>query len=148
MSEHHAKVVWSRNEVDFSYQTYSRDHIWSFPGGVEVPASAAPEFLGSEQRVDPEEAFIAALSSCHMLTFLAIAAKKKIVIEEYQDEAVGFLEKNDMGKLSVTRVVLRPRVTFAQGSAQTKEQLDKLHHSAHENCFIANSVNTQVTVEA
>lgn len=102
MSEHHAKVVWSRNEVDFSYQTYSRDHLWSFPGGVEVPASAAPDFLGSEQRVDPEEAFVAALSSCHMLTFLAIAAKKRLVIEEYQDEAVGFLEKNDMGKLKAS----------------------------------------------
>ena len=147
MSEHHAKVVWSRNEVDFSYQTYSRDHIWSFPGGAEVLASAAPEFLGSEQRVDPEKAFIAALSSCHMLTFLAIAAKKKIVIEAYQDEAAGFLEKNDMGKLSLTRVVLRPRVIFAQGSAPTREQLDKLHQSAHENCFIANSVNTKVTIE-
>jgi organic hydroperoxide reductase OsmC/OhrA len=148
MSEHLVKINWERNSVPFEYETYPRDHTWTFEGGVEVSASAAPDYKGSDQRVDPEEAFVAALSSCHMLTFLAIAAKKRIAVEEYSDHAIGYLEKNESGKISVTRVLLRPTVAFSENSAQSPEQLAKLHHSAHENCFIANSVNTVVTVEA
>jgi len=147
MSEHHAKVVWQKKSHDFTYETYSRDHTWSFNGGTQIQASAAPDFLGSEGCVDPEEAFVAALSSCHMLTFLAIAAKKKIVVEEYVDDAVGFLEKNSAGNLSVTRVMLQPTVTFGADSTQSKEQLERLHQGAHKNCFIANSVNTEVTIK-
>jgi len=146
MSEHHAKISWQRHSVSFEYDTYHRDHTWAFRGGVEIPASAAPEYLGTDTRVDPEEAFVAALSSCHMLTFLAIAAKRKIVVDSYIDDAVGYLDKNDDGELCVTRVLLRPAIVFEPGSEPTPEVLGKLHHSAHQHCFIANSVKTVVEV--
>ena len=147
MSEHRASLRWRRGEAAFTYETYTRDHVWRFPGGVEVPASSAPEFRGNAARVDPEAALVAALSSCHMLTFLAIAARKRIVIESYDDDAVGVLEKNADGKLAVTRVVLRPKVVFGEGASVSKEDLERLHHRSHEECFIANSVKTEVTVE-
>ena len=110
-----------------------------------MPGSAAPAFKGSAERVDPEEAFVAALSSCHMLTFLAIAAKKRLVVDDYVDSAVGYLEKNEDGKLAMTRVVLRPAIQFAD--PPSAETIEKMHHKAHENCFIALSVKTEVTVE-
>jgi organic hydroperoxide reductase OsmC/OhrA len=147
MSQHHAKICWRRNSAPFEYKTYPRDHTWSFKGDVEIPASAAPDYLGSDQRVDPEEAYVAALSSCHMLTFLAIAAKRNFVVDSYVDAAVGYLEKNEDGELCITRVALRPKITFAPDSGPTPEQLGKLHHGAHQNCFIANSVKTMVDVE-
>ena len=147
MSEHRASLRWRRGEAAFTYETYTRDHVWRFPGGVEVPASSAPEFRGNAALVDPEAALVAALSSCHMLTFLAIAARKRIVVESYDDEAVGVLEKNAEGKLAVTRVVLRPKVVFGEGASVSKEDLERLHHRSHEECFIANSVKTDVTVE-
>ncbi len=147
MSEHRASLRWRRGEAAFTYETYTRDHVWRFPGGVEVPASSAPEFRGNAALVDPEAALVAALSSCHMLTFLAIAARKRIVIESYDDDAVGVLEKNADGKLAVTRVVLRPKVVFGEGASVSKEDLERLHHRSHEECFIANSVKTEVTVE-
>lgn len=146
MSEHHATVTWQRTGDDFAYETYSREHTWAFAGGVAVPASAAPAFRGDPARVDPEEAFVAALSSCHMLTFLAIAARKRLVVDSYRDTAVGHLEKDAGGKLSMTRVTLRPQVTFAD-PAPPPDVLDRLHHRAHEECFIARSVKTEVTIE-
>lgn len=145
MSEHRVTVVWERTTDDFVYDSYSRSHTWEFEGGVRVPASAAPAFFGSADRVDPEEAFVAALSSCHMLTFLAIAAKKRLVVDGYRDAAVGHLEKNEEGKLAVTRVILRPSVTFQEEPAP--EVVERMHHKAHENCFIALSVKTDVRVE-
>jgi organic hydroperoxide reductase OsmC/OhrA len=146
MSEHRVTVDWRRGSAEFSYETYPRAHTWTFAGGVEVPASAAPDFKGDPERVDPEAAFVAALSSCHMLTFLALAARKRLTVERYRDEAVGFLEKNEEGRLAVTRVVLRPEVRFG-GEAPPAEELERLHHRAHENCFIASSVRTDVKVE-
>ena len=146
MSEHYAKISWSLGDSEFSYDEYPRDHEWQFPGGLTVPASAAPDFLGSEDPVDPEEALVAALSSCHMLTFLAIAAKKRLRVASYSDNAVGHLEKNAAGQLCVTRVELRPQVTWGDGESVSDEQYRKLHASAHENCFIANSVKAEVTV--
>ena len=131
MSEHRASLRWRRGEAAFTYETYTRDHVWRFPGGVEVPASSAPEFRGNAALVDPEAALVAALSSCHMLTFLAIAARKRIVVESYDDEAVGVLEKNADGKLAVTRVVLRPKVVFGEGASVSKEDLERLHHRSH-----------------
>jgi organic hydroperoxide reductase OsmC/OhrA len=147
MSEHHCRIEWSRSDHEFSYDTVSRDHRWSFPGGIEVAASAAPDFFGSPDRVDPEEALVAAISSCHMLTFLAIAARKKLVIERYDDDAAGTLEKNEAGKLAVTRVVLRPRIEWGAGNALDPAAIERMHHQAHEHCFIANSVRTEVVVE-
>ncbi len=148
MSQHQAKISWRRNSEPFEYSTYPRDHTWSFQGGVEIPASAAPDYLGSDFRIDPEEAYVAALSSCHMLTFLAISAKRKVVVDSYVDDAVGYLEKDEDGKLCMARVVLRPEIMFAPDSEPTQEELRKLHHSAHQHCFIANSVKTVVEVES
>jgi len=147
MSEHRVQVSWERGGIDFGYETYPRDHRWRFAGGVEVPASAAPDFRGDAKRVDPEAAFVAALSSCHMLTFLAIASRKRLVVDSYEDDAIGYLEKNEAGKLAITRVVLRPRVAFA-GAAPSAETVADLHERAHRECFIANSVRTDVSVEA
>ena len=147
MSEHRVRVTWERGGIDFGYESYPRDHGWSFEGGVSVPASAAPAFRGNPLRVDPEAAFAAALSSCHMLTFLAIASRKRLVVDRYEDEAVGFLEKNEAGKLAMTRVVLRPRIAFA-GATPGPEVVADLHERAHRECFIANSVLTRVEIEA
>ncbi len=148
MSEHRAMVSWSRESDDFDFETYTRNHTWYFTEGLQVPASAAPEFKGAPGSVDPEEALVAALSSCHMLTFLAIAAKKKLPVARYDDSAVGHLEKNLDGKLALTRVTLRPTVVFEASVEISAEELERLHESAHRNCFIANSVRTQVTIES
>ena len=148
MSEHTATIKWARNGVDFDYKNYSRDHVWRFDNGVEVPASAAPQYLGNPQHVDPESAFVAALSSCHMLTFLALASNKGFVVDSYEDHAVGHLEKNAGGKLAITRVELHPRIIYSGAKTPTQADLDWLHDKAHRECFIANSVTTEVTVIA
>jgi organic hydroperoxide reductase OsmC/OhrA len=146
MSEHKATIAWARNGADFGYKNYSRDHVWRFPNGVEVPASAAPAYLGNPQRVDPEAAFVAALSSCHMLTFLALASNKGFVVDSYEDQAVGHLEKNAAGKSAITRVELHPRIVYAGAKQPAAADLEWLHDKAHRECFIANSVTTEVTV--
>jgi organic hydroperoxide reductase OsmC/OhrA len=110
MSEHKATVEWKRETADFTYETYNRDHDWIFDAGVRVRASANPAYLGSEACIDPKEAFVASLSSCHMLTFLAIACKKRYNVERYCDPAVGILEKDASGRLAITRVTLQPEV--------------------------------------
>lgn len=149
MSEHHASVVWSRTSADFTYESYNRAHEMRFKNGaVVLPASSAPEFRGDKARVDPEEAFVASLSSCHMLTFLALCARKRLTVESYEDNAVGMLEKGADGKLWMSRVALRPHVCFASSVTVSRETLAEIHHSAHQECFIANSVKTSVTVES
>ena len=147
MSEHHATIEWRRETPDFAYETYNRDHDWSFDAGITVRGSAAPAYLGSASCVDPEEAFVASLSSCHMLTFLALAAKKRYVVDGYHDEAVGVLAKDTAGNLAITRVTLRPRVTFGGEKVPGDEEVRQLHDRAHHACFIANSVKTEVLVE-
>jgi organic hydroperoxide reductase OsmC/OhrA len=147
MSEHKINLTWKRGDAPFEYEKYSRDHTWKFDGGHEMQASAAPAYLGNPKNVDPEEAFVAALSSCHMLTFLAAACKKKFVLDEYTDEAVGQMEKNADGKLAITRVTLKPKLKFSGEKQPTEQELDEMHHFAHDQCFIANSVKTAVTVE-
>jgi organic hydroperoxide reductase OsmC/OhrA len=146
MSEHKAKIVWQRNGADFGYKTYPRDHVWRFEGGVEVPASAAPAYLGNPKLVDPEGAFVAALSSCHMLTFLALASNKGFIVDSYEDNAVGHLDKNANGKMAITRVELHPRIIYGGAKQPTQADLDWLHEKAHRECFIANSVLTEVKV--
>lgn len=148
MSEHKAIVRWQNNGTAMDYDTYSRDHVWEFDGGPVVNASAAPAYLGGTGRVDPEEGLVAAVSACHMLTFLAVAAKKKLVVLAYEDEATGHLEKDAAGRLAVTRVELRPRVRFGPGVSPSPAELTALHEAAHRNCFIANSVKAAVTVTA
>jgi len=147
MSEHSVTVEWKRETPDFAYQTYNRDHDWIFDAGISVRASAAPAYLGSERCVDPEEAFVASLSSCHMLTFLAIACKKRFVVDGYHDHAVGILEKDTAGRLAITKVTLHPQVRFGGERAPNPEELAQLHEQAHHACFIANSVKTEVLVE-
>ena len=147
MSEHKVTVDWERETPDFAYETYNRDHDWSFDAGVTVRASANPAYLGSESCVDPEEAFVASLSSCHMLTFLAITARKRYVVDGYHDEAVGVLAKDATGRLAMTRVTLRPLVHFGGEKMPGFEELRQLHDQAHHACFIANSVKTDVVVE-
>ncbi|MFO0891346.1 MAG: OsmC family protein [Isosphaeraceae bacterium] len=147
MSEHRATIDWKRQTPDFLYESYNRDHDWSFDAGITVRGSAAPAFKGSESCVDPEEAFVASLSSCHMLTFLALAARKRYVVDHYRDEAVGTLAKDQAGNLAITKVTLRPRVIFAGEQRPTSEQLAELHDRAHHACFIANSVKSEVAVE-
>ena len=146
MSEHHATIEWERGATEFKYQSYTRDHSWSFEGGIRVNASAAPGYLGNGDLVDPEEAYVASLSSCHMLTFLAIAARRRLVVDRYRDRAVGYMGRNADGKMMVARVVLRPEISFA-GPAPSSQELERIHEAAHRECFIANSVLTSVTVE-
>jgi len=145
MSEHRATVHWNRQGTEFTHREYTRDHVWKFDGGTEVRASAAPQYLGNASLVDPERAFVASLSSCHMLTFLALAARGGFVVDDYRDEAVGFMERNVDKRIAITRVVLRPQISWG-GEPPTSEQLDELHSNAHKHCFIANSVTTKVEV--
>lgn len=148
MSEHHAGLRWKRTSSDFTYEHYNRAHEVLFKdGAIVLLSSSAPEFRGDADRVDPEEAYVAALSGCHMLSFLAICARKRLVLDSYDDEASGWLEKGESGKLWMTRVVLRPRVRFADGNEMSESQLTILHRQAHADCFIANSVKTEVSVE-
>lgn len=148
MSEHRTAVRWQRTSADFGYETYNRDHDWHFAEGLSLPASAAPEYLGAVDRVDPEQAFVAAVSSCHMLTFLALAAKRRFVVDAYEDDAVGFLEKNAEGRMAMTRVELRPRIRFADSAEPDEKALASLHEKAHKYCFIANSVSAEIEVVA
>jgi len=143
MSEHRVQLSWEKGEAPFTYETYPRNHVVSFKDGQErLTASASPTYRGDGSKADPEDMLVAALSSCHMLSFLAIAAKKRLTVHSYEDDAVGFLE-NDGGKLWITRVILRPKVAIDADA----ETLSHIHHLAHEACFIANSVKTNVTVE-
>jgi organic hydroperoxide reductase OsmC/OhrA len=147
MAAHHATVAWKRTSADFTYDSYNRAHEVRFKSGaIVLPGSSAPEFRGDADRVDPEEAFVAALSSCHMLTFLAICARKRLTVDAYDDDAEGHLEKGENGKLWMARVTLRPRVRFAPGTAVDAATLDDIHHRSHAECFIALSVKTDVTV--
>jgi organic hydroperoxide reductase OsmC/OhrA len=148
MSDHHAAIHWQRTSHDFTYDSYNRSHEVRFKDGkIVLPSSSAPAFKGDADRVDPEEAFVASLSSCHMLTFLAICARKRLTVDAYDDEAVGTLEKGDNGKFWMGHVTLSPRVRFAPGTNVDEHTLDEIHHRAHADCFIANSVKTEVAVK-
>jgi organic hydroperoxide reductase OsmC/OhrA len=143
MSEHRIALDWSAGDAAFTYETYPRNHSIRFKNGQEIlTVSASPAYRGDGAKADPEDLLVAALSSCHMLSFLAICAKKRLTVRSYQDQAVGFLEQ-DGPKLWISRVILRPQVE-ADADA---EILSQIHHMAHEACFIANSVRTKVTVE-
>lgn len=143
MSEHQIALSWEKGDGPFTYGTYPRNHTISFKNDQEtLIASSSPAYKGDGGKADPEDLLVAALSSCHMLSFLAIAAKKRLTVHSYRDEASGFLE-NDNGKLWIARVILRPKVVIDADA----ETLAHIHHSAHEACFIANSVKTQVSVE-
>lgn len=149
MSTYTATITWERKDQDFLANTYSRGHLWSFDGGAEIEASASPQVvpvpLSVEAFVDPEEAFIASLSSCHMLFFLFFAGQKKLVVDRYQDQASGIVAKNADNKMAITKVTLNPKIQFS-GTQPTREQLEQLHHKAHKHCFIANSVQSEIEI--
>jgi organic hydroperoxide reductase OsmC/OhrA len=149
MSEHKATVRWKQSGGEFLKGRYSREHTWAFDGGMTVAASpspsAVPKPYSNEANVDPEEAYVASISACHMLTFLWVASKQGIEVTSYVDEAVGTMTKNERGVFWVSSVVLNPRIVYAAGPP-ARDVEEKLHHAAHEGCFIANSVKTEITV--
>jgi organic hydroperoxide reductase OsmC/OhrA len=150
--EYKATVSWKRGDGEaFSDNKYSRAHQWSFDGGVTVPASSSPLTVrlpfSRADAVDPEEALVAAASSCHMLTFLYFAAKQGFVVESYDDEAVGVMTKNERGKFFISKVALRPRIAFSGAKQPSPAELADLHHHAHEECFIANSLLAEIAIE-
>ncbi|MDO8371592.1 MAG: OsmC family protein [Polaromonas sp.] len=151
MAHYTAEVLWLRNEGDFAGNRYSRRHLLRFDGGLEVPGSSSPHVvplpMSDASALDPEEAFVSSLSSCHMLWFLSIAAKRKFCVDRYFDAAEGVMEKNADGKMAMTVVTLRPDVEFSGERQPTRAELDSLHHEAHDACFIANSVKTDVRCE-
>ena len=151
MSEHTAQVLWTRGGQDFLGNRYSRRHLLRFDGGAEVAGSSSPHSgpvpMSDASAVDPEEAFVAALSSCHMLWFLALAAKRGFCVDRYLDEAVGLMEKNAQGRVAITRVTLRPDVNFSGERRPSHAEIEQLHHAAHEACFIANSVTSEIVCE-
>jgi len=151
LSDYTATIKWQRDDQDFLGDKYSRGHVWEFDGGVSVPASASPHIVplpkSVAENVDPEEAFVASLSACHMLFFLSVAAKEGYVIDNYMDCAIGHLGRNESGKYAMTKVILRPGVAFSGDKRPTSEQLEKMHELSHAQCFIANSVMTEVSIE-
>lgn len=151
MSTYTALVRWERGEATFLDDKYSRAHTWEFDGGLSVPASASPDIVPSPMavaaNVDPEEAFVASLASCHMLFFLSIAAKRGVIVDRYTDNATGFMEQNERGRMAITRVVLRPEARYGRTSDPTRDEIERMHHQAHGLCFIANSVRTEVVTD-
>ena len=151
MSKYTAKVIWSLPQGEnFLDNTYSRGHRWQFDGGIEVMASSSPQVVpipySVSEYVDPEEAFVASVSSCHMLWFLTLASKAGLEISAYHDHAQGVMAKNQAGKLAMTEITLFPEVKFADHTTPSQQQLDALHEKAHSQCFIANSIHTEVRV--
>ncbi len=151
MSQYHATIVWNRDESEFTDNLYSRGHRWIFDGGVEVLASSSPNVvplpLSVSAAVDPEEAFVASLSSCHMLWFLSIAVGRGFIVDSYRDEAVGVMGRNEEGKIAITCVTLRPDARFNGRALPVEQDIIAMHNEAHEKCFIANSVKTKVLCE-
>ena len=151
MSEYKAIIKWQRTSPDFLKGKYSREHTWTFDGGATVPASASPHVVpapwSNPAGVDPEEAFVASLSSCHMLTFVWLASKRGFQIDSYEDEAVGTMAKNERGVPWISAVVLHPKIVFSGDKKPTPADEQQLHHQAHEQCYISNSVKTEVTVQ-
>jgi organic hydroperoxide reductase OsmC/OhrA len=151
MSEHKATIRWTQSGGDFAKGRYSREHTWSFDGGLTVPASSSPAAvpvpLSNPAHIDPEEAYVASLSSCHMLTYLYLAYREGFSIASYEDDAVGVLTKNAQGIPWVSTVYLNPRVVYAGEKAPSRDDEERLHHAAHEQCFISQSVKTDVQVK-
>lgn len=152
MSEHVATISWTRSGPEFLRGRYSREHTWSFDGGISVPASPSPAVVptpwSNPANVDPEEAFVASVASCHMLTFLWLASKEGFVADSYRDKAAGVMAKNERGVPWVSTITLRPVIVWSGDKLPTAVTIAHLHHLAHEQCFIANSIKTEVKVEA
>jgi len=152
MSEYKAIITWKNTGPDFLKGKYSREHTWTFDGGVTVAASASPSVVpppySNPAQVDPEEAFVASVSSCHLLTYIYLACRQGFQVDSYHDEAVGVMTKNEKGVPWVSSITLHPRIAYGGGKLPTAEEEAHLHHLAHEQCYIANSIKTEVTVNA
>ncbi len=146
MSELHSVLEWQRDTPDFKYETYNRTHTLRFGGGISLQMSSAPEYMGNAKLPNPEELLAAATASCHFLTFLSIAAKMRLTLDSYRDDTVAVLDKNAEGKIAVTRITLRPKAQFS-GDAPDQEKLRSMHEKAHHNCFIANSVKSEIILD-
>jgi organic hydroperoxide reductase OsmC/OhrA len=150
MSEYKAIIRWKCGGPDFLKGRYSREHTWTFDGGLVVPASSSPSVvpvpMSNPANVDPEEAFVASVSSCHMLTFIYLASKAQIQVENYEDEAVGVMSKNEKGVPWISAITLHPKIAYGGAKQPTAAELEGLHHKAHEQCFIAASIKTEVSV--
>jgi len=152
VSVYFAQINWEKgSNENYLDNKYSRAHTWSFDGGAVIPASSSPHIVplpySVEANVDPEEAFIASISSCHMLFFLSIAAKNKLIIESYEDKAEGVMEKDPQGNISITQVTLKPKTIFASNTQPDDELIETMHHQAHQQCFIANSIKADIVTE-
>lgn len=152
MADHRATISWqgSASPADFVKGKYSREHAWAFDGGVTIPASPSPSVVpapwSNPAHVDPEEAYVASVASCHMLTFLYVAAKAGFAVASYRDEAIGVMTKNERGVPWVSKITLAPVIAYAGDNQPSTEELAKLHHAAHDGCFIANSVKTEIVI--
>jgi organic hydroperoxide reductase OsmC/OhrA len=150
MSEHKATIQWRRTSPDFLKGRYSREHTWTFDGGAVIPASSSPSVVpqpySNPANVDPEEAFVASISSCHMLTYVYLAGKQSFVVDSYEDAAVGVMTKNEKGVPWISSVTLHPKIVYSGEKLPTRADEEHLHHLAHEQCFIANSVKTEIIV--
>jgi organic hydroperoxide reductase OsmC/OhrA len=150
MSEHKAIIRWKCSSPDFLKGKYSREHTWTFDGGATLQASSSPSVVpvphSNPAHVDPEEAYVASLSSCHMLTFLYLAGRKGFQVDSYEDEAIGLMAKNEKGIPWVSTVTLKPKIVYNGEKRPTAAEEEQLHHGAHEQCFIANSVKTEIIV--
>lgn len=150
MAEHCATIRWKCDTTEFLKGKYSRAHTWTFDGGLTVPASSAPSAVplpwSVAENVDPEEAYVASIASCHMLTFLWLAFRARFEVVSYEDEAVGIMTKNEAGRQWVSRVTLHPKIVYGGDRRPTAEEEARLHHDAHAECFIANSVKTEIVV--
>lgn len=148
--KYEARISWTRGEAAFTDGRYSRGHEWSFDGGITLPASSSPYVMPEPfsvlAAVDPEEALVAAAASCHMLCFLALAAREGFVVDSYEDEPFGVMERNTEGRLAITRITLRPHITFCEETLPEAAELESLHHAAHEECFIARSLKSEIVV--
>ena len=151
MSEHKATISWKRTSEEFLKGKFSREHSWKFDGGLTVPASPSPSVVpmpySNPANIDPEEAYVASISSCHMLTFLFFAAKQGFQVDSYEDEAVGVMAKNEKGVAWVSTVTLNPKINYSGAKLPSAGEVEHLHHLAHGQCFIANSIKTTVTVK-
>jgi organic hydroperoxide reductase OsmC/OhrA len=152
MSEHKAIIQWTRSSDDFLSGRYSREHTWTFDGGIRVSASPSPSVVpepySNPGSVDPEEAFVAAVSSCHMLTYLYLASRRGFLVDSYQDEALGVMAKNGKGVAWVSVITLHPQIAYSGDQLPTSTEEEQLHHLAHKQCFIANSIKTDVVVKS
>ncbi len=146
-SEHEVKLHWKKETQSFAYKDYNREHDFIFSDKTIVRASSAPQFLGDPDCVDPEQSYVAAIASCHLLFFIAFCSKKRLSLLDYQDNAIGILEPNEQGKLWISKVILSPQAKFTDGEQPQPAELERLHEMAHKNCFLANSVKSEIVIK-